>query len=72
MAREHPHAGATYRVVRQKDLSFGVEVNVPGSFPAMVTSFATELTAEAWIADHKRRVAENAPSWFVRRKIPKN
>jgi hypothetical protein len=68
MAKEHPHAEATYRVVPQKDLTFGVEVNVPGSFPAMVTSFVTEQKAEAWIADHKRRVAENTPYRFMRRK----
>jgi hypothetical protein len=68
MAKEHPHAGATYRVVPQKDSTFGVEVNVPGSFPAMVTSFATEQTAEAWIADYKRRVAENATYNVLRRK----
>ena len=68
MAKEHPHAEATYRVVPQKDLTFGVEVKVPGSFPAMVTGFATEQTAEAWIADYKRRVAENTPYRFMRRK----
>ncbi|HZV20680.1 MAG TPA: hypothetical protein VE986_03960 [Hyphomicrobiales bacterium] len=68
MAKEHPHAEATYRIVTQKDLTFGVEVKVPGSFPAMVTSFATEQAAEAWIADYKRRVAENAPYRFMRRK----
>jgi len=61
MAKEHPHAEATYRVVPQKDLIFGVEVKVPGSFPAMVTSFATEQTAKTWIADYKRRVAKNTP-----------
>jgi hypothetical protein len=68
MAKEHPHAEATYRVVPQQDLTFGVEVSVPGCFPAMVTSFATEQTAEAWIADYKRRVAENTPNRFMRRK----
>jgi hypothetical protein len=68
MAKEHPHAEATYRVVPHEDLTFGVEVKVPGSFPAMVTSFASEQTAEAWIADYKRRVAENIPHRFMRRK----
>jgi hypothetical protein len=72
MAKEHPHAGATYRVVSQKDLTFGVEVNVPGSFPTMVTSFATEQTAEAWIADYKRRVAENVPQKFMRGRPSRN
>ena len=66
MAKEHPHAGAAYRVVPQKDETYGVEVIVPGSFPALVTSFATEQTAEAWITEHKRRVAENVPRGFMR------
>jgi hypothetical protein len=67
MAKEHPHAAASYRVVPQKDFTFGVEVIVPGSFPALVTSFATEQIAEAWITDYKRRVGENAPPGFMRR-----
>jgi hypothetical protein len=66
MAKEHPHAGAAYRVVPQKDSTYAVEVIVPGSYPAMVTSFATEQTAEDWIANYKRRVAENAPRNFMR------
>jgi hypothetical protein len=66
VAKEHPHAGATYRVVPQKDLTFGVEVSVPGSSTAMVTSFAAEQIAEARIADYKRRVAEKTPYKFMR------
>ncbi|MGO8952782.1 MAG: hypothetical protein ACLPWS_11320 [Rhodomicrobium sp.] len=66
MAKEHPHTGAAYRVVPLEDLTYGVEVIVPGSYPTMVTSFATEQTAEAWITDYKRRVAENAPRSFMR------
>jgi hypothetical protein len=58
MAKEHPHADASYRVVPQKDMTYGVEVAVPGSYPALVTSFTTEQNAEAWIAKHKRRVTE--------------
>jgi hypothetical protein len=38
---------------------------VPGSFPALVTSFDTEQIAEAWITDYKRRVEENAPRGFM-------
>ncbi len=68
MAKEHPHAGAEYRGVPQKDSTYGVEVIVAGSFPAMVTSFASEEIAEAWITNYKRRVAENAPRHFMRRK----
>jgi hypothetical protein len=66
MANEHPHAGASYRILPQENSTYGVEVSVPGSFPALVTSFATEESAEAWIMGHKRRVAENAPRGFMR------
>ena len=65
MAREHPHTGASYRVVIQENSTFAVEVVVPGTFPALVTSFASEENAEAWITDHKRRVAENVPQRFM-------
>lgn len=68
MAKEHPHAGATCRVVPQEDLTFGVEVSVPGSFPAMVRSFATEQLAEAWIANYNRRITEKVPHRFMRRR----
>jgi hypothetical protein len=71
MAKEHPHAGAAYRVVPQKDSTYGVEVIVPGSYPALVTSFASEETAEAWISDYKRRVAENVPRSFMRGRSPR-
>jgi hypothetical protein len=66
MAKDHPHAGASYRVVVQEDSTYGVEVMVPCCYPALVTSFATEEIADAWITDHKRRVAENAPRGFMR------
>jgi hypothetical protein len=66
MAKEHPHTGAAYRVVPQKDATYGVEVIVPGSSPAMVTAFATEQAAEVLIEDYKRRVAENVPRKFMR------
>jgi hypothetical protein len=71
MAKEHPHAGAAYRVVPQKDSTYGVEVIVPGSRPTMVTSFATEQVAEAWIAAFKRRVAGNTPHRFMRQRFPR-
>jgi len=57
MANDHPHTGAAYRVLPQNDMTYGVEVVVPGAYPA--TSFATVQNAEAWITDHKRRVTEN-------------
>ncbi|MFZ1109830.1 MAG: hypothetical protein WAN43_15965 [Rhodomicrobium sp.] len=66
MAREHPHTGASYRIVTQENATYGVEVIVPGSYPALVTSFASEELAEAWITGHKQRVAENVPRGFMR------
>ena len=67
MAKEHPHTEATYRVVPQKDMTYGVEVAVPGSYPAMVTSFTTAQKAEAWIVEHKRRVVEARFSELLRK-----
>jgi hypothetical protein len=58
MERTHPHASATYRVVRQSGGAFGVEVMIPETQPTTVTSFATAEDAEAWIASHKERVAD--------------
>ena len=64
--RTHPHADATYRVINFKDGGFAVEVSIPETFPATVSRFATEADAEAWIAEHRRRVqSENKPKrWF--------
>jgi hypothetical protein len=66
VARTHPHADATYRVIPFGDGAFAVEVSIPESYPAKVSPFATEADAEAWIAEHQRRVqSENEPSrWF--------
>ncbi|MGA7325805.1 MAG: hypothetical protein WBX25_15280 [Rhodomicrobium sp.] len=68
MANEHPHTGAAYRVLPQNNMTYGVEVVVPGAYPAIVTSFATVQNAEAWISDHKRRVTENTFYKFVGRR----
>jgi len=54
--RTHPHAEATYRVISLDNGSFGVEVSVPDTHPTKVSMFKTEADAEAWIAEHKRRV----------------
>jgi hypothetical protein len=58
MERKHPHSGASYTIVQQKDMSFGVEVRIPETHPTTVTSFATEADAERWIASHKEGVAK--------------
>jgi len=64
--RTHPHAEATYRVIPIEDGAFAVEVTIPETHPAKVSPFATKADAEAWIAEHRRRVqSENEPSrWF--------
>ena len=64
--RTHPHADASYRVIPFKEGGFAVEVSIPETFPATVSPFATEADAEAWIAEHRRRVqSENKPNqWF--------
>jgi len=66
MPRIHPHAEAVYRVITAGDGSFAVEVTIPDSNPTTVRPFATEADAEAWIADHRRRVETQAQSgrWF--------
>ena len=64
MARTHPHAEASYRVIALDDGSYGVEVSIPDSSPTVVTPFASEKDAEAWIAGHQRRVRSQAESGY--------
>ena len=60
MDQRHPHTDARYRIVIQPDQTFGVEVKIPEMNPTTVTTFGTAADAEAWIAAHRQRVAENA------------
>jgi hypothetical protein len=60
MAPPRPHVEATYRIIPLQDGTFGVEVSIPDTFPTMVTSFATELASEDWIARHKRDLAQRS------------
>jgi hypothetical protein len=66
MARTHPHAEATYRVITMPDGAFGVEVSIPDSYPTTVSAFATKADAKAWIAGHKSRVEAHSSGtgWF--------
>ena len=66
MLRTHPHAEASYRVIPLESGSFGVEVSIPDSYPTTVSMFKTEADAEAWIAEHQRRVQSQSHSgrWF--------
>ena len=57
---QHPHAGATYELVHQKDGSFGVKVTIPDTHPTVVTGFSTEAAAEAWMPKHKQDVASGS------------
>jgi hypothetical protein len=47
---------AEYRIVARDDEAFGVEISIEDTNPTMVTSFATEAAADAWIEGHKARV----------------
>ena len=66
MPRTHPHAEASYRVVPFDNGSFGVEVTIPDSLPTRVSLFKTKAAAEAWIAEHRRRVQSQTQTgrWF--------
>ena len=47
-------AGANYRVIQRDDDSFTVEVTRTGALPQIAAGFATEVEADAWIAQDKR------------------
>jgi len=61
MEKIHPYALAEYTVFRDKDQTYGVTIATPETSPARITPFASRKEAEAWIADHKARVAQQAP-----------
>ena len=65
MAMTHPHAEAAYLVITLPDGTFGVKVDIPGTYPTTVSQFALRADAEAWIAKHKSRVtADSTAGWF--------
>jgi hypothetical protein len=68
MARTHPHAEASYRVISRPSGDFSVEVSIPDSNPTTVSPFTSEADATAWIARHKSRVEaqSSATGWFRR------
>jgi hypothetical protein len=57
MERDHPHNGAAYRIIERLDMTYSVEVTIPGMLPTIVTGFATEAAARDWVARHKDGVA---------------
>ena len=46
MAKTHPYAEAIYRIITLSGGTFGVKVNIPGTYPTTVSSFATKADAE--------------------------
>jgi hypothetical protein len=56
MARPHPQAEATYRIISRDDGAFDAEIANPETEPALVKGFTTVADAEAWIAAQKKRV----------------
>ena len=62
MAKSHPLAEAVYRVLALDDNVFGVEVSIPDTHPTMVTKFASQEAAQAWITAHRERVQSLAQS----------
>ena len=61
MTRDHPHRGASYRILPRDGDAFGVEVMIPEMAPATVSGFPTLADAERWIARHKEIVAAGRP-----------
>jgi hypothetical protein len=45
----------TYRVVPQKDLTYGVEITSSQTYPGTVPGFPTKEEAEAWIAEQEAK-----------------
>jgi len=60
---------ATYRIIRQADNSYGVEVTITDMCPTMVTPFPSQDSAQAWIDKHTaaRSAVGTAKSWRRRR-----
>jgi hypothetical protein len=55
-------------VIATEDGAFAVEVSIPETYPAKVSPFVTKADAEAWIAEHKRRVQSEDQQGTVFRK----
>jgi len=62
MPKTHPHAEATYRVIPLDGGGFGVEVQIPDSYPTTVSSFPTKADADAWIVNHQAQVTAQSQS----------
>jgi len=64
--RDHPHLGATYRILESEGL-FSVRVVIPDMHPTAISGFGSRREAERWIDRHAADVAKGLP-----RRIPFN
>ena len=60
MEKRRPHIGATHKIPRQIDGSFGIELTIPGAPLVNATGLGTERLAGAWIANLEREIAAGA------------
>jgi hypothetical protein len=60
---------AEYRIVARDDEVFAVEISIEDTSPTMVTPFATEAAADAWIEGHKARVLAPPTRRYVRQSM---
>jgi len=65
MANLTPTEPTGFRIFLQNDSTYAIEVTIPGSFPTIIKSFATEALAEAWISSYRERLLAKATrkSW---------
>ena len=54
-------ADSTYRIVRQPDDTFAVEIKRIGALPQTAAGFETEAAAQGWIARDRRLLAGSGP-----------
>ena len=60
LAIRHFPPGTTYRVVPQKDMTYGAEVTKPKAMPYTITGFGTEAAAQVWIRDQLKKTQRAA------------
>ena len=53
-------SATAYKIIWQRNSSFGVEVTGPDEARRIVTSFEREADAKAWIADERWKAAMGA------------
>jgi hypothetical protein len=49
-----PTPEANYRIIPRED-GFAIEVSLPDTYPTIVSSFASEALAAAWIENHRAK-----------------